>query len=97
MSAMFHDLNRQSAADLLRAEMVGIPLTLIVLLLVFRTARAAGVALAVAVTSVVLSSAFLYVMHGVMPATVLAQNVITMIGLGAGTDYALFVLMHHRE
>ena len=97
MSAMFHDLNRQSAADLIRAEMVGIPLTLIVLLLVFRTGRAAGVAIAVAVAAVVLSSAVLYVMHGVLPATVLAQNVITMIGLGAGTDYALFVLMHHRN
>lgn len=97
MSAMFHDLNRQSAADLLRAEMVGIPLTLVVLLLVFRTAVAAGLALAVAVSSVVVSSAFLWLMHGLLPATVLAQNVITMIGLGAGTDYALFVLMHHRE
>jgi RND superfamily putative drug exporter len=97
MSAMFYDLNRRSAADLLRAEMVGIPLTLIVLFLVFRTAVAAGLAITVAVTAVVLSSAFLYAAHGLLPATVLAQNVITMIGLGAGTDYALFVLTHHRE
>ncbi|HYC52082.1 MAG TPA: MMPL family transporter [Gemmatimonadaceae bacterium] len=97
MSAMFFDLNRQSAADLLRAEMVGIPLTLIVLFLVFRTLAATGAAIAVAVTAVLVSSAVLYLMHGVIPATVLAQNVITMIGLGAGTDYALFVLMHHRD
>jgi putative drug exporter of the RND superfamily len=97
MSAMFYDLNRRSASDLLRAEMVGIPLTLLVLFLVFRTVIAAGAAIAVAVTAVLLSSAFLYVMHGLIPATVLAQNVITMIGLGAGTDYALFVLTHHRD
>lgn len=97
MSAMFHDLNRRSAVDLLRAELVGIPLTLIVLLIVFRTPVAAGLALAVAIAAVTLSSGFLYAANAWLPVSVLAQNVVTMIGLGAGTDYALFVLSHHRE
>jgi RND superfamily putative drug exporter len=97
MSAMFHDLNQRSAADLIRAELVGIPLTLIVLLIVFRTFVAAGLALAVAIAAVTLSSGFLYAANAWLPVSVLAQNVVTMIGLGAGTDYALFVLSHHRE
>ena len=97
MSAMFHDLNRRSSADLLRAEAVGVPLTLIVLFLVFRTALAAGLALAVAASAVLLSSAALCLANSWLPASQLAQNVVTMIGLGAGTDYALFVLSHYRE
>jgi putative drug exporter of the RND superfamily len=97
MSSTYHDLNHRSATDLLHAEMVGIPLTLLVLLFAFRTPYAAGLALAVAGAAVVLSSAVLAVLSGWLPASVLAQNVVTMIGLGAGTDYALFLLSHYRE
>ncbi|MBI5689585.1 MAG: MMPL family transporter [Verrucomicrobia bacterium] len=97
MSAMFYDLNRRSSAELLRAEMVGVPLTLGVLLLVFRTALAAGLALVVAGAAVTLSSAFLYLANPWLPTSLMAQNVVTMIGLGAGTDYALFLLSHQRR
>jgi putative drug exporter of the RND superfamily len=97
MSAMFHDLNRRSSADLLRAEALGVPLTLIVLFIVFRAVTAAALALAIAVSAVTLSSAFLCVLNPWLPASLLAQNVVTMIGLGAGTDYALFILSHYRQ
>jgi RND superfamily putative drug exporter len=93
---MFYDLNRRSSSDLLRAEAVGVPLTLLVLLVVFRTVRAAGLALVVAAAAVTLSSAFLALCHAWLPASLMAQNVVTMIGLGAGTDYALFLLSHLR-
>jgi RND superfamily putative drug exporter len=93
---MFHDLNRRSSSDLLRAEALGVPLTVIVLFLVFRTATAAGIAIGAAVSAVTLTNAFLFVLNGTLPVSVLAQNVVTMIGLGAGTDYALFILSHYR-
>jgi putative drug exporter of the RND superfamily len=97
MSAMFYDLNRRSSSDLLRAEALGVPLTLIVLFIVFRTATAAALALAIAMCSVTLSSALLCLANPWLPASLLAQNVVTMIGLGAGTDYALFILSHYRD
>lgn len=97
MSAMFSDFNRRSSVDLLHAEMVGIPLTLIVLLVVFRSPWAAGLALGIAMAAVTLSSALLSLLSPWVPVSVFAQNVVSMIGLGAGTDYALFILSHHRQ
>lgn len=97
MSAMFSDFNRRSSVDLLHAEMVGIPLTLIVLLFVFRSPWAAGLALGIAMAAVTLSSAILSLLSPWVPVSVFAQNVVSMIGLGAGTDYALFILAHHRH
>lgn len=97
IAALFADLNRQSSADLLRAEAIGIPLTLLVLLVVFRSPLAAGLALAVAGAAVTVTSALLCLVDAWIPVGVFAQNVVSMIGLGAGTDYALFLLSHQRD
>jgi putative drug exporter of the RND superfamily len=95
-SAMFHDINRNSSADLLKAEMVGVPLTLFILLAVFGAPLMAGLALVLAFAAVTLAAAVLYLLSPWMPVTVFAQNVITIIGLGAGVDYCLFVLYRYR-
>lgn len=94
--AMFHDLNRNSAADLLRAERVGIPLTLVILLIVFGAPLAATLPLLVAVIAVTIASAGLYLLSGAMPVSVFAQNAVAMIGLAVGVDYALFLLSRFR-
>jgi RND superfamily putative drug exporter len=95
-AAMFYDINRNSSADLLRAEMVGVPLTLFILLAVFGAPLAAALALVLAFAAVTLSAAVLYLLSPWLPVTVFAQNAITIIGLGAGVDYCLFVLYRYR-
>lgn len=97
MPAMFHDLNRNSSADLLHAERIGISLMLIILLIVFGAPVAATLPLILALTSVTLTSAGLYFLSGWMPVSVFVQNAITMIGLGIGVDYALFILSRFRH
>jgi RND superfamily putative drug exporter len=94
--AMFHDLNRNSAHDLRKAEIVGIPLTLLILVLVFRSPIAACLPLALAGGAVALTLAALLLLHEIFPVSIFAQNAVTMIGLGAGVDYALFVLYRFR-
>lgn len=96
MPALFHDLNRNSAADLLRAERVGVPLTLVILLIVFGAPLAAMLPLLVALIAVTIASAGLYLLSGAMPVSVFAQNAVGMIGLGVGVDYALFLLSRFR-
>jgi uncharacterized membrane protein YdfJ with MMPL/SSD domain len=97
MPALFHDLNRNSSSDLLRAERIGIPLTLAILLIVFGAPLAALLPLAIALVAVTIASAGLYLLSDAMPVSVFAQNVVGMIGLGIGVDYALFLLAGFRS
>ena len=95
--ALFHDLNLSSADDLIRAERVGIPLVLIVLLIVFGAPLAAALPLAIALGTSVVALAVLFALSRTMPVSVFAQNAVTMVGLGVGVDYALFLVSRWRE
>jgi RND superfamily putative drug exporter len=94
--ALFHDLNRNASEDMLRAERFGIPLALAILLIVFRAPLAAALPLLVAMVSVTLASAGLYLLRGAFPVSVFAQNTVAMIGFAVGVDYALFLVAGFR-
>ncbi|HEX9309431.1 MAG TPA: MMPL family transporter [Gemmatimonadaceae bacterium] len=95
--SLFHDLDVSSSDDLLRAERIGIPLTLLVLLFVFGAPIAAGLPLLLALGTTMITLATLYVLSRAMPVSIFAQNAVTMIGLGVGVDYALFLVSRCRE
>jgi putative drug exporter of the RND superfamily len=97
MISLFHDLDVSASDDLLRAERVGVPLTLLVLLLVFGAPIAAALPLLVAIGATVTTLAVLYALSHVMPVSVFAQNAVTMVGLGIGVDYALFLVSRCRD
>ncbi len=97
MVSLFHDLNVNASDDLLRAERIGIPLTIIVLLLVFGAPIAAGLPLVMALGTIAITLAILYALSRIMPVSVFAQNAVTMVGLGIGVDYALFLVSRCRE
>ena len=95
-TAMLHDLDTRSSSDLLEAERVGLPLTLLILLIVFRAPLAALLPLVIAMISITLCDAALWLASRGMPVSVFAQNTASMIGLGVGVDYALFILSRFR-
>ena len=97
MVSLFHDLDTSASEDLLRAERIGVPLTMLVLLVVFGAPIAAGLPLLIAIGATVLTLAVLYALAHVMPVSVFAQNAVTMIGLGVGVDYALFLVSRCRD
>src|SRR5215207_1135116 len=97
MVSMFHDLDTSASEDLLRAERIGVPLTMLVLLAVFGAPIAAALPLLIAMGATVLTLAVLYALSHAMPVSVFAQNAVTMIGLGVGVDYALFLISRCRE
>ncbi|MGI9140322.1 MAG: MMPL family transporter, partial [Gemmatimonadaceae bacterium] len=95
--ALFHDLDVNSSDDLIRAEKIGIPLVLLVLLVVFGAPLAASLPLAIALGTSVIALATLFMLSRTMPVSVFAQNAVTMVGLGVGVDYALFLVSRWRE
>lgn len=96
-TAVLHDVDRRASSDLAAAERVGLPITLMILLLVFRSPVAALVPVLLAMLAVTVCNAVLVLCARAMPVSVFAENVATMIGLGAGIDYALFVVSRWRS
>ena len=94
---MFFDLGRQSSADLLRAERVGLPVTIMILLVAFGAPLAAGLPVLLALLAVIVSSAALFFLSQITTVSVFSQNVVSMIGLGVGVDYALFIVSSFRR
>ncbi|MDO8736532.1 MAG: MMPL family transporter [Thermoleophilia bacterium] len=95
--AIDYDMERTSEADLIRAETYSLPLILIILLLVFGTAVAALLPLILGMASVSLTLALLYALGHLLPLSVFARNIVTMVGLGLGVDYCLFIVSRFRE
>jgi RND superfamily putative drug exporter len=91
------DLNRTLERDLLKAEIVSLPLALLILLLVFRTLVAALLPVGVGCLAVLGGIA---VVLGLSRVTDIAQytiNVCSLIGSGVAIDYSLFTVSRYRE
>lgn len=95
--AINNGFNAVLLADLQRAEVVALPLALILLVFVFGTIVAALVPLGVGALAVMSGVAGMYLLTHVTNVSVYAQNVVTLIGLGVAIDYSLFVTSRFRE
>ena len=73
------------------------PITALILLFVFGAPLAAVLPVLLALASTSIGLAGLYLLSAHFAVSVFAQNVVSMIGLGVGVDYALFVLSRYRE
>src|SRR4029453_10377249 len=94
-------LNMQTRAavqeDLTRAEYTSLPITLIVLVLVFGGVVAAGLPVLTAAASVAVA---MVVMLGFSTLTDVDQDgvtVVTLLGLGLAVDYGLLLVARYRE
>ncbi|MFD2090670.1 MMPL family transporter [Blastococcus deserti] len=81
-----------SEEGLTQAELVTLPLILLLLLLLYRSVVASVVSLVVAITGIVVALGVLTVVTGWLELSVFVQSAVTMLGLGVGVDYALFVI-----
>jgi len=83
--------------DIIRAESIAIPITAILLILVFGSAIAASLPLLVGVLSILGTFLALHLLHGFTDVSVYSVNLATSMGLGLGIDYALFLVTRFRE
>jgi RND superfamily putative drug exporter len=96
-AAVTSDMGTQSAEDLVLAESIAVPLTLVLLLLVFGSMVAALLPLAIGTIAIAGTFAELYVLGSVTDVSVFAINLTTALGLGLGIDYALLMVSRFRE
>ncbi len=84
--------------DFKQAELISIPVTLLILLLAFGAVLAAGVPLLLGLGSVAVALGLTAVVsNGLLPVDPNSQSLVLLIGLAVGVDYALFVLRRVRE
>jgi RND superfamily putative drug exporter len=94
---VFREVGTTIEEDLVRAEAIALPITLILLLLVFGSVVSASLPLAIGGLSIVGAMAVLRLLSTVTEVSIFSLNLTTARGLGLAIDYALFVVSRYRE
>ena len=90
-------INEQIESDIIRAEIVAVPIVIILLLFVFGSLVAAGLPLFVGGLAIVGSFFVIWVASRFIDVSIFSLNLITGLGLGLGIDYSLLVVNRFRE
>src|SRR3954451_17215543 len=85
-----------SKADTEWSEAVGLTMAVIVLLFTFGTVVAMGLPIVTAIVGLVSGLSIITLLGHVIEVPTVAPTLATMIGLGVGIDYALFIVTRHR-
>ena len=86
-----------SSLNFSKAEATSVPITLILLLLVFGALVAAGIPVLLAVTALTASIGVLTIASHWLPVSSSTFEVVVIIGMAVGVDYSLFYLRRERE
>jgi RND superfamily putative drug exporter len=90
----FADLTR---SDLIRSEQIALPVTLILLIVIFGGAIAAGLPVALSILALIPTLAGIFLLSRVTETSIFAVNTVSMLGLALGVDYALIMVSRFRE
>ncbi len=96
-AAVSDSITRHVTEDLARAESIAIPLSMLLLILVFGSIVSAGLPFSVALGAILGSFFVLWLVTLATDVSVFALNLITGLGLGLGIDYALLIVNRFRE
>src|SRR6266508_2353323 len=80
-----------------RAELIAVPLTLLLLVFVFRSVVAASLRLLVGVMAIMGTLFALFVLGSLTDVSINSINLTTALGLGLSIDYSLFIVSRFRE
>jgi RND superfamily putative drug exporter len=96
-AAFDHDTTPIFDDDLKKAELFAFPLAILILLLVFGTVVSALLPLMMAVVTIFMALGATYLVGQATTLAVYVTNVIFLVGLGIGIDYALLMVSRFRE
>jgi RND superfamily putative drug exporter len=79
------------------SELLGLLAAVLVLLVVFRTFVAMLIPIALAITAVATAFLLLFILAGLTDINTITPILVSMIGLGVGIDYSLFIVTRFRQ
>jgi RND superfamily putative drug exporter len=79
------------------SETLGLLAAIVVLLIVFGTFSAAMIPIALAITAVATAFLILFILAGLTDINTITPILVSMIGLGVGIDYSLFIVTRFRQ
>ena len=94
---VFRQVGTTIENDLARAEMIAVPITLVLLAFVFGGLVAASLPLLVGMLTVLGTFLVLQIINSITNVSIFALNLTTAMGLGLAIDYALFMISRYRE
>jgi RND superfamily putative drug exporter len=95
--ALDYDVRTISAEDTEQSEQRILPLTLVVLVVAFGALVAAMLPVAVGILAITIALGLVTIAARFQPMSVFVLNITTMVGLGVGIDYSLFIVTRFRE
>jgi len=90
-------INNVVSDDFRHAEVTSVPITLVLLLVVFGALIAAGIPLLLAGTAVATAISLLAIPSRWLPIGSTTSSVVLLVGMAVGIDYSLFYLRRERE
>jgi len=91
------EFNEAIERDLVQAELISLPIAMLILLAVFGTVVGAVLPIIIAAIALPSSMAIISLFAGVTEMSIFVTNVATMIGLALSIDYSLFTVSRFRE
>ena len=89
--------NETSEKDLQTAEIIGLPIALLILVVVFGALVAAGIPLLLGLLSILVAVGITALIGRGFELSIFVINIITTMGLAVGIDYTLLVVQRFRE
>ena len=96
-AAVNADLRRISAQETRAAEWRVLPLTLVLLLIAFRSLISAILPVLCGALTVVVSLGVVAAVNRVSPSSLIVVSIVSMVGLGLSIDYALLIVSRYRD
>ncbi|MGW4241607.1 MMPL family transporter [Nocardia sp. NPDC004722] len=97
MAGTFADINHQVEKDLLLAEAIAVPVSALLLVLVFGSVIAALLPVGVGLFAIAATLGILRGLTTVMDVSIFALNMTSALGLALAIDYSLFIVSRYRE
>jgi RND superfamily putative drug exporter len=96
-SMIMKQINEQTMHDLIRMEVIAVPLSAVVLVWVFGGLAAAMLPLLVGVMAVLGAMSVLSLLTGFTEVSIFALNITTALGLALAIDYTLLIVSRYRD